>query len=57
MTTRKEYVKNCKVAKTLKKSTGLSIVVTFAEREQIRKAANEIGLNITNYIKSRLFYD
>lgn len=55
--TRQDFIDKCKKGKPVNKRTGLSISATLEEREIIRKAAKNAGLNITNYIRSRLFFD
>lgn len=55
--TRQEFIENCKKPKKRREKTGITMVVSLQEREEIREAAKKEGLTITNYVRSRLFFD
>lgn len=55
--TRKEFINACKAKKPPKKSKLLSVAITEEERSLLKKGAIEQGLTMSDYVKSRLFYD
>lgn len=55
MTTRQEFIKICKTKPRNKEM--LSVVLTTDEKEKLKIAAKQEGLRVSDYVRSRLFYE
>lgn len=55
---RKEYINNIKMPKCkTNKSTVLNVRISKEEEKYIKSEAKRLGVNVTQWARSRLFYD